>query len=114
MIGPLPRPRGLSRQHGQTLAEFAISLPLVLILLFGILEFGRMFQSWVTLQNAARSAVRYAVTGQYNQEKYDLEFLVPCYQKDQQMDIINVPVSRYNPSTKTAETFFVQGFTPKD
>ena len=52
-----------ARRRGQTLAEFAISLPILLLLLFGILEFGRLFQSWVTIQNAARTAARYAITG---------------------------------------------------
>lgn len=63
---------------GQTLAEFAITLPILLLLLFGIVEFGRIFQSWVTLQNAARTAVRYASTGQYKEDRYDLLAMVPC------------------------------------
>lgn len=112
MTGPILRPQLPSKQHGQTLAEFAISLPLVLLLLFGILEFGRMFQSWVTLQNAARSAVRYAITGQYNEERYDLEFLVPCYQKDQMMEIIDFPVTRYNAATKGTKVETVKTFRP--
>jgi hypothetical protein len=40
------------RRTGQTLAEFAITLPILLLLLFGIIEFGRIFQAWVTLQNS--------------------------------------------------------------
>src|SRR5438477_12830285 len=55
---------------GQTLVEFALTLPLLLLLLFGIIEFGRIFQAWVTLQNAARAATRYAVTGQYDQTMF--------------------------------------------
>ena len=46
------------------MAEFALTLPLLLLLLFGIIEFARIFQAWVTLQNAARTAARYAITGQ--------------------------------------------------
>ncbi|MCA9881340.1 MAG: pilus assembly protein [Anaerolineae bacterium] len=66
------------RRRGQTLAEFSISLPLLLILVFGIVEFGRMFQSWVTIQNSARAAARYAVTGRYNEDRYDIDTLLPC------------------------------------
>ncbi len=33
-------------------------------LVFGIVDFARFFQSWVTLQHAARTGARYAVTGQ--------------------------------------------------
>ena len=54
------------RRKGQTLAEFAITLPILLILTFGIIEFGRIFQAWVTLQNSARVAARYASTGAYD------------------------------------------------
>jgi len=60
------------RRKGQTLAEFAITLPIVLILLFGIVEFGRIFQAWVTLQNAARTAARYASTGQFFEAQFPL------------------------------------------
>lgn len=63
---------------GQTLAEFALTLPILLLLLFGIIEFGRLFQSWVTLQNAARTAVRYASTGQYKEDRYNIDEIVTC------------------------------------
>ena len=53
-------------RRGQTLVEFALTLPILLLLLFGVIEFGRIFQAWVTLQNAARAAARYAVTGQWD------------------------------------------------
>jgi hypothetical protein len=82
---------------GQTLAEFAISLPVLLLLVFGIIEFGRAFQAWITMQNALRRAIRYATTGQYNQTLYPLntslgvddpDSIVPC------VDETN-PSSRY-------------------
>jgi len=60
--------QGIANRKGQTLAEFAISLPILLILLFGVIEFGRLFQSWVTIQNAARQAARFAITGQYHDD----------------------------------------------
>ena len=61
------------RRTGQTLAEFAITLPILLLLLFGIIEFGRIFQAWVTLQNSARAAARYATTGTYDDDRYQLD-----------------------------------------
>ncbi len=74
------------RRKGQSMAEFALTLPIVLILMFGIIEFGRIFQAWVTLQNAARAAARYASTGIFNEVRYPLDDdpageaggLVPC------------------------------------
>src|SRR5438045_8895737 len=56
---------------GQTLVEFALTLPVLLLLLFGIIEFGRIFQAWVTIQNAARVAIRYAVTGKYDETMFN-------------------------------------------
>ncbi|HIQ01886.1 MAG TPA: hypothetical protein EYH30_07120, partial [Anaerolineales bacterium] len=52
---------------GQTLVEFALILPVLLLLLFGIIEFGAAFHAWLTLEHAAREAARYAATGQYNE-----------------------------------------------
>lgn len=66
-----------SRAKGQTLAEFAITLPILLLLLFGIIEFGRLFQSWVTIQNASRAAARYTVTGQFDERRYSMD-MIPC------------------------------------
>lgn len=46
--------------RGQSLVEFAISLPVVLLMiLFGI-DFGRVFLGWVTLNNAVREAANFA------------------------------------------------------
>ncbi|MBZ0305496.1 MAG: pilus assembly protein, partial [Anaerolineae bacterium] len=53
-------------RRGQTMAEFALTLPVVLLLIFGIIEFARIFQAWITLQNAARVAVRAGVTGEWD------------------------------------------------
>ncbi len=72
-----------SHSKGQTLAEFALTLPILLLLLFGIIEFGRLFQSWVTLQNSARTAVRYASTGQYKEDRYNIEDIIVCEQNGQ-------------------------------
>lgn len=67
------------KKQGQTLAEFAFTLPLLLILIFGIIEFGRLFQSWVTLQNAARRAVRFASTGDYDRTFFtEVDALIGC------------------------------------
>src|SRR3954454_11321063 len=46
--------------RGQSLVEFAISAPVVLLMvLFGI-DFGRVFLGWVALTNAVREAANFA------------------------------------------------------
>lgn len=50
-------------QRGATLVEFALVATVFLTLVFGILDFARLFQSWITVQHAAREGTRYALTG---------------------------------------------------
>jgi len=49
-----------SRYRGQAIVEFAIALPIILILLVGILEVGRAIFIYSAVTNASREAVRYA------------------------------------------------------
>ncbi|MDX1615739.1 MAG: DUF11 domain-containing protein, partial [Candidatus Promineifilaceae bacterium] len=56
-----------SATRGQALVEFSLIIILLLFVLFIIIEGGRMFQAWLTVQNAARSAGRYAITGQFDE-----------------------------------------------
>src|SRR3954454_24515375 len=48
-------------QRGAALLETAVTLPLILIVSVGIFEFGRAFQTWQVLTNAAREGARMAV-----------------------------------------------------
>jgi len=50
-------------QAGQTLAEFALILPVIGLIIFGLVDMARAMQSYVTIQEAARDGARYAVTG---------------------------------------------------
>jgi Flp pilus assembly protein TadG len=51
-----------TRSRGQGLVEFALVVPLFLVLLFGMIEFGRAWMTKNILTGAAREAVRiYAV-----------------------------------------------------
>ncbi|MFZ5626308.1 MAG: TadE/TadG family type IV pilus assembly protein [Bacillota bacterium] len=56
----MERKRG---ERGQALVEMALVLPLLLMLLFGIIEFGRIFHAYLTVNNGAREGARLAVVG---------------------------------------------------
>ncbi len=56
--------RGHSRS--QALLEFALALPVLLMVIFGIIDFALLFQAWLSVENIARQTVRFAVTGQYD------------------------------------------------
>ena len=49
----------LSEDRGQDLVEFALSLPLLLLLLFGIIESGLIYLSYNSITNAAREGAHY-------------------------------------------------------
>ena len=54
----LRRGRG---DRGAALLEMALTLPLLLLVCVGILEFGRAYQTWQVITNAAREGARIAV-----------------------------------------------------
>ena len=58
-----PQRQKVSRSEGQALVEFALLLPLFLMLLFGMIDFGRAYSASVTQTNAAREGARLGVTG---------------------------------------------------
>jgi len=50
--------RNRKREDGQSLVELALTLPLILLLLCGILEFGWVYGNSLAVQNATREGVR--------------------------------------------------------
>ena len=50
--------------RGATLVEAAIMTPLLLLLTFAIIDFAGLFYVYLSLENGASQATRYAVTGQ--------------------------------------------------
>lgn len=57
VIGRLQR--SARDESGGTLAELAIVVPFLVVMLAGVSEFGRFFQSYTTLAKATRSSARY-------------------------------------------------------
>jgi hypothetical protein len=51
--------------QGQALVEFALIAIVLLMIVFLIVEASRILWAWITVQNAARSGARYAVTGNF-------------------------------------------------
>ncbi len=54
-LGPLPPVRQHRRRsRGQSLVEFALILPILLLLVVSAADAGRLFFAYVTIENAAR------------------------------------------------------------
>lgn len=51
----------LKSERGAALLEAAITIPMLLLIAVGIFEFGRAFQTWQILTNAAREGARISV-----------------------------------------------------
>lgn len=50
-----------NRERGSAMVETAICIPLLLVLMVGIFEVGRAYETWQVLTNAAREGARMAV-----------------------------------------------------
>lgn len=59
-MAPVPQPR--RRRRGQSLAEFAIVFPVLMLILGGIIQFGIIFWGQNTLTQIARDTGRWAAT----------------------------------------------------
>ena len=51
-----------SRLRAQSVVEFALFLPLLIMMLAGAIDLGNAFQTWINLTNAAREGARYQST----------------------------------------------------
>ena len=59
----------LRNEKGASAVEFALVLPIYLMLVFGIFQFGIAFNNWIALTHAAREGVRLAAVGQYDEQR---------------------------------------------
>lgn len=57
--------RTLKREQGQDLIELALVLPLLLVILTGVVDLGRAFNTYMVLTNAAREGARQATMTPY-------------------------------------------------
>jgi len=54
-------PRGRRDECGQSLVEFVLALPILLVIVFGIIEFAAAWRSYQIVTNVAREGARLAV-----------------------------------------------------
>jgi Flp pilus assembly protein TadG len=48
------------RQRGDAIVELALLVPILMLMLFGVLELGRIVDAWIVVNNAAREGAREA------------------------------------------------------
>jgi len=80
--------KNINRRRGQALVEFSLILPLLILLIFGIIEMARLMQTWVTLQNSARAATRYAAIGAVKWDIFEVALDLALPQDTQVLDAV--------------------------
>jgi Flp pilus assembly protein TadG len=88
--------------RGQALLEFALALPVFLLLLVGLFDLGRAVFSYNTLTNAAREGARLAIV---NQDKASIIAHAEAQSAMVELDVPNVDVHFYDVNADgTADT----------
>lgn len=62
-MGRLIRDKKNQGERGQAMVEFALVLPIFLLVVFAIVDFGMGFHAWITVSNASREGARIGVVG---------------------------------------------------
>lgn len=92
------------REDGQAMVEFALILPIFLLILCGIIDFGWLFYNQLSLNNACREGARYAVV--HTAENADTQAIINHIENTTTTvfanDGIDISVKYSSPSDPTA------------
>ncbi len=82
------------RERGAVLVETAVIIGLVLMLVFGVFEYARLFMDWNLLNNAAREGCRYALVNNTSTTiSTSVQTLVTTYMAGETKDFSNFTVA---------------------
>lgn len=95
----------LRNEKGQSLVEFSIILPLLLLLLMGILEFGLMLNSYLTINNLAREGARLGIVAGSDIE---IEELVNSISTNLESENLEVNINPLGGSRQSGDTLTVE------
>ncbi|WP_028629770.1 TadE/TadG family type IV pilus assembly protein [Metapseudomonas resinovorans] len=85
--------KAVKGQRGVAMVEFAITLPLLLLLLFAIGEFGRMLFQYNSLLQANRDAVRYVSGKAWNSTLGKVEVSTALETQTKNLAVYGVPAT---------------------
>jgi Flp pilus assembly protein TadG len=81
-------------QKAQSMVEMAIILPVLLLILFAIIEFGRVLGAYMIIHDLAREGVRYGVVGMSDADIKDHITTNDSFLNITNADITITPVAR--------------------
>lgn len=93
------------KRKGQALIEFSIILPILLLIVMGIAEFGMILNSYLTIQTASREGARIGIIG-----ADDSEIVQVVYKSTQSIDKqkINITITPSSTNRKSGDTLKVR------
>jgi Flp pilus assembly protein TadG len=96
----------LRSERGQSLTEFALALPILALLLFAVIQFGIVFNNYVTLVDATRAGARKGAVGREQQNPASaVTAEVRASARDLKQSDLNVTVtSTWQPSADVTVT----------
>jgi len=106
------------RENGQSMVEFALTLPLILLLLCGIFELGWVYGNSLAVQNATREGVRAGIVASAQEENNQLVTdrilsMVPDAAKDVTIDIVYSDTVNFRAGDITVTvSYSLKGITP--
>ena len=81
--------KGQRGEKGQALVEFALLVPIFLLLLFAIVDFGMGFHSWITVTNSAREGARLGAVAATEEQIIDrVHDTATLINEDTNMDVL--------------------------
>lgn len=94
----------LSEERGQSLVEFVIALPVLLVIVFGIIEFATAWRTYQIITNAAREGARVAVVISTIPGSGKVQTTVQNYMTNSNLDLskATVTLTCTNPQTGTS------------
>src|SRR6059036_2232165 len=94
MTNPVQKRIQIRNEQGQTMTEFALVLPVLALILFAVIQFGIVFNNYVTLTDAARAGARKAAVSRQSSDPVgDTVAAVLSSAKDLNQSDLNISVN---------------------
>lgn len=89
-----------SCERGQAITEFALVIPILLLLLMGVVELGRIFHAYLVVSETARDAARYLSVGADDQVSTSVQN--DTQSLDQSQNKVTYTITPSDPTQRTS------------
>ena len=107
MKHPVKKRIQIRNEQGQTMTEFALVLPVLALILFAVIQFGIVFNNYVTLTDATRAGARRAAVSRQDPNR-DATVIAAVRSSASDLDSgklsVPPPVSSWQPGTDVKVT----------